>query len=48
MQLSQKQKIFSDFFFTFSKFKLNFEYFQKKGDRHRRCIFKLTDFEIRG
>ena len=30
MQLSQKQKPFSEFFFAFSEFILNFEYFQKK------------------
>ena len=48
MQLSQKRKIFSEFFFTFSKFKFNFEHFQKKDDPHSRCIFELTDSEIRG
>ena len=30
MQLSQKQKHFLNFFFSFSKFKFNFEQFQKK------------------
>ena len=30
MQLSQKQKIFCQFFFTFCKFRFNFEHFQKK------------------
>ena len=30
MQLSQKRKIFSQFVFAFSKFRLNFEYFQKE------------------
>ena len=34
MPFSQKQKIFSDFFFAFSKFRFNFEYFQKKDDPH--------------
>ena len=34
MQLSQKQKAFSDFFLAFSKFTLNFENFQKKDDPH--------------
>ena len=29
-QLSQKQKIFSEFFFAFSKFRFNFEDFQEK------------------
>ena len=32
MQLSQKRKIFSEFFFTFSKFRFNLEYFRKKDD----------------
>ena len=30
MHLSQKQKIFSEFFSAFSESALNFEYFQKK------------------
>ena len=30
MHLSQKRKIFCEFFFTFSKFRVNFEHFQKK------------------
>ena len=32
MQLSQKQKVFSQFLFAFSKFRFNFELFQKKND----------------
>ena len=32
IQLSQKRKIISDFFLTFSKFKFIFGYFQKKDD----------------
>ena len=32
MQLSQKQKSFSEFVFAFSECKLNFEHFQKKDD----------------
>ena len=35
MPLSQKRKVFSKFFFAFSKFKFNFEHFQKKDDPHR-------------
>ena len=35
MQLSQKRKIFSQFFLAFSKFRFNFEHFQKKDDPHR-------------
>ena len=32
MQLSQKRKSFSDIFFQLSKFRFNFENFQKKDD----------------
>ena len=31
-QLSQKQKAFSQFFLAFSKYKLNFEDFEKRDD----------------
>ena len=48
MHLSEKRKIFSDFFFTFSKFRFNFEHFPKKGDPHDWCIFELTESEKRG
>ena len=41
-QLSQKQKIFSQFFSTFLKFSLNLEYFEKKDDPHRFCISEIT------
>ena len=34
MHLSIKEKIFSPFFFAFSKFTFNFEQFQKKDGRH--------------
>ena len=34
MQLSQKQKIFSEFFFRFLKSILNFKQLRKKDDRH--------------
>ena len=34
MELSQKQKTFSDFFFAFLKSLLNFEYFSKKFEPH--------------
>ena len=30
MQLSEKQKMFSEFFFAFSKFSFNFQNFQEK------------------
>ena len=35
MQLSQKQKIFSQFVAAILKSRLNFEHFLKKDDRHR-------------
>ena len=34
MQISEKLKKISRFFFTFSKFKLNLEHFQKEVDSH--------------
>ena len=34
MQLSQKQKIFSEFFFAFLKSIINFKYLPKKYDPH--------------
>ena len=34
MQLSQKQKAFSEFFSTFLKSRLSFEHIQKKDDTH--------------
>ena len=47
MHLSEIQKIFCEFFFTFSKFKVNFEHFQKKEYRRSWYIFELTDSEKR-
>ena len=41
MSLFQKRKVFSKFFFAFSKFKFNFEHFLKKYHPHISCIFKL-------
>ena len=34
MQLSQKEEIFSEFFFAFLKSTLNFEHFAKKEESH--------------
>ena len=48
MQLSQKRKIFYEFFFQFSKFRFHFEHFQKKDDPHSSFIFELTHSEKRG
>ena len=45
MDLSQKQKAFSEFFFTFSNSKLNFEHFFKKEDPHSEYISEITDSE---
>ena len=38
MQLSQKQKNFSEFFFAFLKSILNFKHLPKKDDPHSWCI----------
>ena len=46
--LSEKQKTFSEFFFAFSKSKLNFEHFKKKDDPHSRCISQITVSEQGG
>ena len=45
MQLSQKQKTFSEFFSAFLKSRSNFEHFDKKDDLHRFCNFEITDSE---
>ena len=34
MELSQKQKTFSEIFCAFSKFRLNFDHFKKKDHPH--------------
>ena len=38
MQLSQKQKTFSEFFFAFLKSILNFKYLAEKGNPRSLCI----------
>ena len=43
MQLSRKQKTFSNFVAAFLKSSLNFEHFFKKGDPHCWCISEITD-----
>ena len=45
MQLSEKQKAFSQFFSSFLKSSLNFEHFQKKDDAPGWCISEITDSE---
>ena len=48
MQLSQTRKIFSEFFFSFSKFRFNFEHFQNKDEPHSLCILQLRGSKKRG
>ena len=48
MQLYQKLKTFSRSFAAFSKFRLNFEYFQKNNDAHSLFISEATACEKRG
>ena len=48
MQLSKKQKIFSEFFFPFFKLKFHFKISHKRDDPQSWCIFELTDSEQRG
>ena len=43
MQLSRKQKTFSEFSSAFLKSSLNFKQFQKKDDPHGLCIPESTD-----
>ena len=43
MQLSEKQKTFSQFFAAFLKCISNFERFEKKDDPHRFCISQIRD-----
>ena len=44
----RKEKYFLNFLFTISKFRLNFEHFQKKDDPLSSCIFELRCSEKRG
>ena len=48
MQLSQKQNIFSEFFFQLLKSSLNFEHFQKRDDPDSWWVSKSADSEKRG
>ena len=45
MQLSEKQKNFSQFLAAFLKSILNFEHFESKHDRHSFCVSENTDSE---
>ena len=48
MQLSKKQRIFSQFFPPFLQSTLNFKHFQKKDDSGSCCIYENTDSETCG
>ena len=48
IQVSRKQKTFSEFFSAFSKSSLNFEHSQKKDDSHSWGISEITDSEKHG
>ena len=45
MQLSQKQKTFSQFIAAFLKSRLNFQHFLENDYTHNFCIFEATDSE---
>ena len=45
IQLSQKQKNFSEFFASFLKSRLNFRDLEYKDGPHRICISEITDSE---
>ena len=47
MQLPLTKKSVSQFVSSFLKSRLNFEFFQKKGDPHTWCISEITDSEKR-
>ena len=48
MQLSRKQKTFSEFFSAFLESSLNFEHFQKKDDSHSWGISEMRECEKQG
>ena len=48
MQLSQKQKTFSEFFFAFLKSILNFKHLPKRHDTHSCCISRNHGSEKHG
>ena len=43
IELSRKQKTFSEYFSAFLKFNLKFEHIKKKDDPHSWCISEITD-----
>ena len=48
MQLSKKEKVFSQFSAYFLKFTLEFEHFEKNDDSHSLCISKIRIWERAG
>ena len=48
IQVSRKQKTFSEFFAAFLKSSLNFEHFQKRDDSHGWGISKITESAKQG
>ena len=46
--LSEKEKVFSQFFFAFLKFRLNFEHFPKRDNPHSWCISEMSGSKICG
>ena len=48
MQVSRKEKTFSQFFSPFLKSTLNFEHFQRKDDSHSWGLSEITDAEKHG
>ena len=47
MQLSRKQKIFSDVLYALIESRLNFEHFAKKDDPRSLCLSETADCERR-
>ena len=45
MQVSQNQKIFSEFFSAFPKSPYNLEYFEKKDEPQRLFVSEIRDFK---
>ena len=48
MQLSKKQKAFSEFIAVFLKSTSNFEHFEKEKNLYSSCIFGIADCERSG
>ena len=48
MQLSPKEKTFSDVFFAFIKTTTNFQHVEKRDDPNSLCIFEIRNCDRRG